>query len=249
MKGGAGHMPCNSTGGGANMSAGQNGAVVLHGGEDDPELTDSVHDYFLPDSVRSKLPEIENIKSYSQFEEWLSAQGIELDTMIGKLKGEKRDDEIASVRDDMQKLAVAIETYKAIYGENAMSKLKKVVLGDEGLDTQASYFYNTIGENDPDAGTIKIRSIGNSGRVVFHELAHALQDSMAKNGEDAVGFANRMHKKTGAPGLGAYAGASSAVINAEEMADALAFGFALGHKKGLEYISKLKAAITEGGSK
>lgn len=214
--------------------------VKLIGSKNDPELTDSIEDYFLPQATREHLENIKSLKSYSDFENYFADQGIELDTGLDVLKLDKRNDDIPAVRETGQKLAVAIDAYKETFGPNALSKLNRIVLYDKDLDVTAAYFFNQIGEHDPQAGSIHLRNWNNTGRVIFHELAHAYQDSQARKGEDAISYSNRMTKQAKLnPKFRAYFGAKNSALEAERFADAFGFGFSLGSNDGMRFIQNV----------
>ena len=205
-------------------------------GEKPKPWDDELESYYLPETTRGRLSEIEQLRTYDEFKAYFGQQGIELTTDL-ELLIERSADEIDAVRDECQKLAVAIDAYKEVFGPEALSKLKTINLYDDTLDTRAAFHFNRVGENDPLAGTLRFRQWDDDGRTMFHELAHAFQDSMALPGEDAVMFAERMTEQAHlAKGFSAYAGASADVYEAERFADAFGFGFAKGNEDGLEFI-------------
>lgn len=216
----------------------------LIGGINDPELTDSIRDYFLPENTRKKLSEFEELHSYDDFKEYLDKKGIELDTDLEKLKSTMSQDDIPAVKEMMQKVVTAIDSYEEVYGPDALSALKRIKLYDQDLDTHAAYHFNLIGENDPLAGTIRFSDWNASGRDIYHELAHAVQDSMRNDDEDVIIFANRLSKKVNIPKT-AYSGTGELVGEeaAENMAENMAFGFARGNKKGMKFIEELKEYV------
>lgn len=214
--------------------------INLIGGKDDPELVDTIDNYYLPKEVRNKLDDVKKLKTYTDFEKHFDSLGIKLDTDLAKLKTERKDDDIRAVREQCQKIAVAIDTYQSVFGKDSLSKLKKIILYDEELDVPAAYHYNAIGENDPFAGTIRFRQWGSSGHMIFHELAHAFQDSNAEREEDAVIFANRLVKEAELDeSFKAYSGASADVMDAERFADAFGYGFSRGSKRGVDFIENV----------
>ena len=218
------------------------GSAGLIGGNNDPEVTDSIYDYYLPQATRDKLDEIAALSSYSEFKSYMNDHyGIELDTGLDALKNDRRNDSIDAVNEQCRKIIVAIDAYRETFGRNALSKLKKVYLYDRGLDTQAAYFFNRVGENDPLAGEIHFQQWHNDGRTVFHELAHAYQDSQAKSGEDAVTYSQRVIKQTNSGSMKAYFGANADDYAAEQFADAFGFGFSHGTAEGMGFIRKVKA--------
>ena len=215
---------------------------VLIPGVNDPELTDAIKDYYLPAGVRGKINEIKELDTFSKLQDYFAERGIELRTDNEKLNGELKDTYLKYVAETGQKLAAAVETYRELFGKNALSKLKTITLGDATLQNKASFHYNEPGENDPYAGTLRIKGFDASGYVVFHELAHAFQYSKTKKGESLKAAADRLIKKGKLDAsVKAYSGAntSAAGIDAERMADAMGHGFAQGSKKGLAFINGL----------
>ena len=213
-------------------------------GKNDPEITDSIRDYYLPQQVRDKLSSIESLRSYNDFVGYFESQGIQLDTMLESLKTTRQNDDIPAVRELCQKLATGIDTYKTMFGENALSKLTRIVLYDRDEDSTAAYYFNRLGENDPLAGTIRFSNWQADGRTVFHELAHAFQDSSARKGEDAVSFSARMVSEARLdPKFSAYFGAAQDVIEAERFADAFGFGFSHGSRTGVEFIDNVRRSL------
>lgn len=211
------------------------------------EITDSVSDYFLPQSTRNKLEEIQKLNSFDDFSKYFETVGITLDTDLKSLSGERRFDTIKPVKELCEKLAVGIDSYKQLYGDNALSKLNRILLYSDSLECTAAYNFNRIGENDPMAGTLEFRDWTSNGRDVFHELAHAFQDSNARPGEDAVSFSQRVVQQAGLnPNFNAYSGAAQDVIEAERFADAFGFGFYLGSKSGLEFIQSVQREFLKG---
>ena len=211
----------------------------LIGGKNDPEITDDIRDFFLPRGVRNKLSQIEKIQSCNKLKSYLESKGIELDTDLQSLKGNRANDNIPAVTELAQKIAVGIETYQELYGPKALSSLKKVVLYDQNLDTHAAYHFNLIGEKDLLAGTIRFSDWNASGRDVFHELGHAFQDSNKAKGEDVISYSDRIAQTVGIP-KSAYTGSSGiGEENAERMAEAFGFGFSRGSKSGVRFIENL----------
>ena len=220
----------------------QSSDIEWVGGKNDPELTDNISDYYLPAATRARLPEIEELTTYDKLEKWFAGQGIKLDTDLAELKTDKRFEELPAVSAVGQKLATAVDAYKETFGPAALTKLKRVNLYDESLDEVAAYHYNQIGESDPLAGTIRIRDWNADGRSIFHEMAHAYQDSMAGPGQDAVSWAADMVKRAELPrSFSAYTGAAADVREAERFADAFGFGFARGSKTGLQFIKNVRS--------
>lgn len=203
--------------------------VALVGGTGDAEFGD-ISAYYLPQNVRDNLEYIESVKTYAGLERYLSKQGIELDTDRTKIKEEGRDKEIPAMRFAPQ-IVAAIETYKSLFGKDGISALKKIKLHDDTLDTTAAFHYNTIGENDPYAGTIRFSNRQIDGKTVFHEMAHVLQESYKRRGEDATTSAARLVGKQ-------FKG--DAVDKAEMFADAFANGFLYGKKSDLNFITTIR---------
>lgn len=210
----------------------------LIGGENDPEITDDPRDYFLPKNTRDKLDKIEAMDSYDDFSTYLESEyGICLDTGLSTLKTERRFDSIPVVNEQCRKIVTAIDAYVETFGDKALSKLRKVYLYDQELDVHAAYFFNRVGENDPLAGEIHFQRWNSDGRTIFHELAHAFQDSQARPGEDAITYSERIMRASGmGDKLSAYFGADSEAYAAEQFADAFGFGFSLGTEDGLKFI-------------
>jgi hypothetical protein len=213
------------------------GFKELIGGKNDAEITDSIYDYYLPQDVRDKLDKISQMKTYSQFEEYFKSKGITLDTGIESLKTTKANDEIRSVYEMGQKLVVGVETYQSEFGINALSSLKNIVLYDNEETVTAAYYFNLIGENDPKNGSIRFSNWDADGRTVFHELAHAFQDSQKAKGEDALMFADRVAKNVDFSKISnPNTSWTDETYNAEKMADAFGYGFYLGKEKNLKFI-------------
>lgn len=220
----------------------------LIGGTHDPELTDSIRDYFLPQSTRDKIDEISKLRTFSQIQDYFRERGIELKTDSEELQNNRRDEYLRPVAETGQKLAVAIEAYKDVFGDGSLNKLHTIVIGDATLPNTASYHYNEPGENDPLAGTLRIKGYSPNGYMVFHELAHAYQDTMTGKGKSLGDTAARMVQRAGLDKkFKAYSGAntSPAGIDAERMADAMGYGFALGSKTGLAFIEGLRKSYNK----
>ena len=112
--------------GGRSASSGLN-EIEFSKGKNDPELTDAIEDYNLPKSVREKLSSIKQIQSYNDLKQYLQNQGIDLDTDVEALKGIRGNDKnLKSISEMAQKVEVGIEIYKTVYGDNALSALKRV---------------------------------------------------------------------------------------------------------------------------
>lgn len=222
------------------MKTYRQGNIKLIGGGNDPEITDSIDDFYLPKRTRDKLEQIKQIKSYNDLKEYLAKQNIELDTSLNVLKNERSNDNLSAVAQTAQKIATGIETYKDVYGNNALSALKKIQLYDQNLDVTAAFHYNQIGENDPLAGTLRLSNWDVSGRVIYHELGHAYQAPHTRKGEDALSYSNRIMKNYNKKLDFSYTGNSDKVRSAETMAEALAFGFTQGQTECVDFIKYLK---------
>lgn len=223
--------------------------VELHGGKDNPEITDSIDDYYIPEKTRSKLPEIKKVKSYNDLKEELRKQGIELETGLEKLNDRYADENIESVRETSQRILTAIQTCKDVFGENALSALKKIRLYDEDCDEQASYYLTKIGEDkEPNEGTLVIRDFSISGKDIFHEFAHVLQDSKKGEGEDAVSFSSRVNENVGGSPAKSYFGANPEDAEAEKFAQAFSSAFTRNSESSRDYIQKVKNYLDESTS-
>lgn len=198
---------------------------------------DAPEDYYLPDGTRKRLHEIEKLGTYDEFVKYFDGIGIKLTTDLESLSGKRRNDVIKAVQEQCQKTAVAIDAYRETFGPEALSKLTRIHLYDNELPNEAAYHFNMIGEDDPWAGTIRFRQWGADGRTIFHELAHAFQDSHAEPWEDAITYSERMVEQAHLDkSFTAYAGASADAYDAERFADAFGWGFAKGRPEGLEFI-------------
>jgi len=205
---------------------------------------DNIESYHIPEATKAKLSDLQKINTYNKIEEYLASKGIEVDTDAESLKGERKDEVISSPADTFVRLAIGIEAYQDTFGSDALSSLKKVKFYDNDEDSQAAYYYSEIGEKEPKEGQISFRQWGNTGKTIFHELAHAFQDSHKKSGEDAVTYSDRMVKEAGlSEKSGSYMGASQSGngkgLQAERFADAFAKGFASGNKEGLDFIERV----------
>lgn len=216
--------------------------LVTRNGYD--EILDDIRDYYLPEATREKLDKIESLRTYSDFEEYFASKGIILDTDLVKLKESMRDKEIEAVKSLCQKIVTGVEAYEDTFGPEALSKLSRIILYDESLDVKAAYHFNMIGENDPFAGTIRFKQWDSDGREVFHELAHAFQDSHAKSNEDAVMFASRMVSEANlSDKIQAYTGAASEVLDAERAADAFSFAYIRGNEEAQKFLSNVRRIL------
>lgn len=208
--------------------------IVLTSGGGSAEISDSMYDYYLPSDVRSQLDKIHDINTYEKLEAYLKTQGIVLDSGSDKIKTDGRTLVIPAVKNIAPQIVTAIETYKSVFGRGAVSSLKKIKLHDDTLDTTAAFHYNAIGEHDPFAGTMRISRRAVDGRVIFHEFAHVLQESVKRRGEDAVSSAARLVGSK-------FAG--SGVDKAEKFADSFSYGFRDGSKRDMDFINHIRKMI------
>ena len=226
--------------GGRGSSSGRAQGIDLLPGANDPELTDAISDYYLPADVRAKLGQISQIKTYNDLQAYLGQNGIELDTDVDSLKGSEGDNVHPAIAEQAQKIAVAVETYKSTFGNDSLKALKRVKVYDKSLDTTGAFHYNEKGENDPLAGTMRIRDWSVSGHDIYHELAHAMQTSRAKSGEDTLQYSDRIMKKYGKKLNVKYSGNNSKVYNAEVMAESISNGFTQGGSEYVDLINYLR---------
>lgn len=213
--------------------------------EKDPQNEfDRVDGYCLPKKTADKLSELKQVNTYSKIEKFLSDRGISIDTDVKDLKGKYKDEVIDSPSKTFVRLAIGIEAYRDKFGNDALSSLKKVKLYDNEESSKAAYYFSELGEKEPKEGQISFRQWDNTGREIFHELAHAYQDSHKRNGEDAVTYSNRVVKEAKLSDKAtAYAGAGASGngkgIEAERFADSFARGFSYGNKEDLDFIDRV----------
>lgn len=214
--------------------------LSLSKGKGDIEISDAIEDLCLPSGIRKNLSQYSSLRSYNDLVKWFKGKGIELTTDLESLTGPKADEYIKSVAELGQKIAVAVDSYQSVFGKECLRKLQRIKFYDTDLDNVASYHYNALGEHDPLAGTIRFRNWSAGCREVFHEIAHAFQDSMAMKGEDAVLYSSRILSKLNlSDAIKAYSGAAKDVIDAERFADAFAFGFTTGRQECISFIKKV----------
>lgn len=196
----------------------------LIAGTGDP-IFDYIENYNLPKSIRDRFELYNSLKSFNDFKMFFAERGIELSTDFEELL-DKADEYFEPIALQCRKLSIAYDTYTNLLGKDCLKSLKRINLFDNGEDmgsAQAAYFYNMIGEKDPWAGVLRIRTNNLNGHTAFHELAHVIQDSVKLRGEDAVIAASRIIKECGLDkSVGAYFGASAYAMEAERMADAFA---------------------------
>lgn len=192
----------------------------------DFEINDKIQDYYLPKKVREKLPEIENIKTYNDLKEYLKNEWIELTTDLKVLSEEKANEEIDVVRETAQRIALATETYKEVFGEESLSKLKRINLYSSTETSKAAYYYDKLWEeSDEFSWTIQFRQWWNTWHEVFHEFAHVLEDSLAKEWvEDALTYSDRIVKENNIKFESSY-GTFWETENAEMVAEAISKWF------------------------
>ncbi len=213
--------------------------VKLTQGKNDPNITDAIEDYSLPENVRKQLNRIKNIKSYNDLQKFLGERGIQLSTDLEKLSKERPDDKnIKSVSELSQKIATGILTYESVFGKQSLSALKRVNLYDEKLKESAAFHFNQKGESDPLAGTIRFRDWNATGSTVFHELAHAYQASKAKKNEDAIKYSDRVVKSKKIKYKSIY-GVNGEAENAEMMAEMISHTFTKNSQKARIEFNKL----------
>lgn len=205
----------------------------------DLELNDDYHNFYLPENVRKKFWEIEKLTTYNDLKEYLSKQWIELTTDLKKLSEEMANEEIDVVKKTAQNIAVWIETYKEVFWEDSLKKLKKINLYDNEETSKAAYYYNRIWENDINAGTIKFRERWDSWHEVFHELAHVYQDSKALEWEDAITFSDRIARENSINFKSSY-GVFWEWENAEMIAEAISQWFTKDRADGRDIIIQLR---------
>lgn len=214
--------------------------IKLIGSGRDTEIFSDLEDMYVPQSIRDKFDDIRKMKTYEQFEEYLKGKGISLDTGLDKLKNEKRNVEIPAVYTQTQKIRAAIETYEELFGKDALKSLNKVILYDDDLESVAAYTFNRIGEKDPLAGSISFSDWNASNREIFHELAHAFQDSHKLSREDAITASNRISELAKLnKNVKVHAIWNDETEFAEKMADTMAYAFAHGNKEGIEFLKRL----------
>lgn len=213
----------------------------------DAELTDSPKDFYLPKGVRNRLDSIlDSVRSYNDFKAYLQKQGIKLSTDLEKLEKDEADNkELRGVRDTVQKIAVALETYKETFGKDSVKALKEVVLYSREAEGQASFTTILKGEKDNGkGGRLLVSDFLRDGHDFLHEFAHVLQGSRVRKGEDLLDAAARMNRDAALPShKRAYFGANPAHREAERMAEAIADGFYKGDKESIEFIKRLRKIV------
>ena len=213
--------------------------------EKDPQNEfDRIDEYCLPKKTADKLPELKQINTYSKIEKFLSDRGISIDTDVKDLKDKYKDEVIDSPANTFVRLAIGIEAYRDKFGNDALKSLKKVKLYDNEETSKAAYYYSELGEKEPKEGQISFSQWDNTGKVIFHELAHAYQDSHKREGEDAVTYSNRVVKEAklsdkATAYTGAGASGNGKGMEAERFADSFARGFCYGNKEDLDFIDRV----------
>ena len=205
---------------------------------------DNIEGYCLPVETAEKISELKEVNTYSKIKKFLSDRGITVDTDVEDLKGKYKDEVIDSPSNTFIRLAIGIEAYRDKFGEDALKSLKKVKFYDNEESTKAAYYYSELGEKEPKEGQISFRQWENTGREIFHELAHAYQDSHKREGEDAVTYSNRVVKEAklsdkATAYTGAGASGNGKGMEAERFADSFARGFSYGNKEDLDFIDRV----------
>lgn len=198
---------------------------LVHG-SGDANFGDRMEDWYLPQAIHDNLSEYEKLRSLNDLKKHFASRGIELTTDLDEWE-ERADEYIELPITAGRKFAVAVDTYRHMFGKDSLKTMKKIILfSDKEVDGQAAYYYNQLKEKDPMAGTVRTASFHMNGYQIFHELAHAYQDSHKLRGEDAVIAAERIVKSAKLNDKQkAYFGARSKDIYAERMADAFGHGF------------------------
>lgn len=220
--------------------------INLIGGEYDPYITDDIYDLYLPGNVRNKLVEVEKISSYNDFKEFLIKRGIELDTTRDDIKNEYADKNIKAQAEVQRKIATAILTYEDVFGKDSLKSLKKIVLYDKEEEAKSAYYYNRIGEDDPKAHSIRFGNWKADSHEVYHELAHALADSIKLKGEDAVSASIRLNNagKLDKAIKGYFGAKSGDIYEAERFAEAVSMAFTRTQdKKYTDFLNNLRNLI------
>lgn len=219
----------------------------LTGSSWNAEFTDDPKDFYLPKGVRGRIDSIlDSVRSYNDFKDYLQKQGIKLSTDLEKLEKEEADNkELRGVRDTVQKIAVALETYKETFGKESVKALKEIVLYSKEAEGQASFTTILKGEKDNGkGGRLLVSDFLRDGHDILHEFAHVLQGSYVRKGEDLLDAAARMNRDAALPShKRAYFGANPAHRGAERMADAIADGFYMGDKDGIAFIKRLRQVV------
>ncbi len=215
------------------------GGTRLKGSTGDAEF-DIIGGFNIPVGVARRQDKIASINTYNKLRDYLAESGIKLQTGLPEME-QRGDEEMKMVAAMAQKIVVAIESFKTLYGDQSMSALKSIILSDKTLDVTASYMFNEKGENDPMAGTIRIRSLFSSARDIFHEVGHAFIDSIKKPGEDLLQASTRLINDVGmSDKIQAYSGAKGEHRDAERVAEAFGLGFTTGGKEYDEFIYRLR---------
>ena len=174
--------------------------------------------------------------------------GLSLSSEEEELENEYAAVQLPTIRKMGAQLIAAVETFKETFGKDALKSLKGFILFAKNVPGQASYTAILNGE-EPNGreGYIRIRNFHTSGHDIFHEFVHAFQDSVKKKGEDILGSSERLNKAAGIlPRQKAYMFHVEAHREAERMAEAVADGFCLGDKDGLDFIKRLRAVVRRG---
>lgn len=205
------------------------------------EISGDVSDMFLTQSAKEKaLEAISWVKTASDLKKYLGDKGYEMEIASKALK-EKADEEIPSVKKQIDYVIAAIEQYEELGG---LSSIKKIHFFDSELDVQGCYYFKALQEGDFDEeGHIHL-SNNMTGFQVMHEFAHAWADSVKPNGHDVVTWSAFLNEKANLKGK-AYFGASQSDYEAEKFADAIGAAFAYGKEDKLEFLSKVANLVNE----
>lgn len=205
------------------------------------EISGNVSDMFLTQSAKEKaLEAISWVKTASDLKKYLGDKGYEMEIASKALK-EKADEEIPSVKKQIDYVIAAIEQYEELGG---LSSIKKIHFFDSELDVQGCYYFKALQEGDFDEeGHIHL-SNNMTGFQVMHEFAHAWADSVKPSGHDVVTWSAFLNEKANLKGK-AYFGASQSDYEAEKFADAIGAAFAYGKEDKLEFLSKVANLVNE----
>lgn len=205
------------------------------------EISGDVSDMFLTQSAKEKaLEAISWVKTASDLKKYLGDKGYEMEIASKALK-EKADEEIPSVKKQIDYVIAAIEQYEELGG---LSSIKKIHFFDSELDVQGCYYFKALQEGDFDEeGHIHL-SNNMTGFQVMHEFAHAWADSVKPNVHDVVTWSAFLNEKANLKGK-AYFGASQSDYEAEKFADAIGAAFAYGKEDKLEFLSKVANLVNE----
>lgn len=220
-------------------------ASDFKGGTGDFEVTGDVADLHLTSTAKAKVKSAtQKIHTANDLKTCLKDKGIDMVVDYEPLQ-DNMDKEIASVKQQADYVAAAIEQYEELGG---LSSLKAVHIYDPNLDAQAQYSYRATGEGDvDDEGHLYISDRAN-GFQIMHEFAHAYADSTKPEGMDVVEWSAKLNKEAGlSDSQGAYTGASSSAKEAERFADAVgsALCYGEGNAQRLTFLSNVVGIVKE----